>query len=234
CVTTEELFPRVIITRRVKDDGNRYFGPYTNSSALRESLRLIRRAFRIRSCNKKLKGMERDRPCLNQHLEQCESPCSGRIQQNEYASLVRDACVFLEGRQGHLAVRIEREMAVAAEALEFERAARLRDQLQSIRKLTERQTVISTRDIDQDVIAVSRDGGSVCVQLLLVRFGRLIGEDHFFLEGVTDERPEDDLEAFVKEHYRDVTYVPKWILVSHEPAEKHLLEDWLSLKRGSK
>jgi len=234
CVTTSEPFPRVIIVRRVKQDGNRYFGPYTDSSALRESLRLIRRVFRIRSCSKKLTGSERDRPCLNLHLGQCESPCSGQIRRDDYTGLVRDACLFLEGRQESLARRIEKKMLAAAEATDFERAARLRDQLQSIHKLVARQKVISTKNIDQDVVSVTTEAGSVCVQLLFIRSGKLVGQNHFLLDGVADEGTEDSLEGFIKRYYRDAAYVPKEILVSREPAEKPILEDWLSLKRGSK
>ena len=234
CVTTSEPFPRVLVVRRVKQDGNRYFGPYADSSALRESLRLIRKIFRIRSCNKKLTGQEHDRPCLNLHLGQCESPCSGRIAREAYAGSVRDACLFLEGRSESLAASLEKEMAAAAEALEFEKAARLRDQAWSLHKLVARQKAISTRQADRDVVSVSIDGDSACVQLLFVRSGRLIGDERFFLDGVTDEGAEAGLVGFIKQYYRDAAYVPAEILVSHELPERAILEEWLSLRRGSR
>ena len=234
CVTTSEPFPRVLVVRRVKQDGNRYFGPYGDSSAMRESLRLIRRVFRIRGCNKKLTGEERDRPCLNFHLGQCESPCSGRIAQDAYRALVRDTCSFLEGRGESLVASLEKEMGAAAEALEFERAARLRDQTWSLRKLVERQKAISTDQTDRDIVSASVEGDSACVQLLFVRSGRLIGEERFFLDGVTDEGAEAGLVGFIKQYYRDAAYVPKEILVSHALPERAILEEWLSLRRGSR
>lgn len=236
CVTTSETFPRVIITRRSKQDGNRYFGPYTDSSSLRESLRLIRRIFRIRSCNKKLTGAERDRPCLNVHLGQCDSPCSGAITPEQYAEMVRDTCLFLEGRQDSIARRLEGQMQEAAESLEFERAAKLRDQLLSIRKLTEKQKIINTDDVDQDIVSLLSENGLTCVQLMFIRSGRMIGQKQFYLDGVVAEEdsPEANLTEFIKQYYRDATYVPKEILVSHKPEEWPVLEDWLTIKRGTK
>lgn len=234
CVTTSEPFPRVLVVRRVKQDGNRYFGPYTDTTAMRETTRLIRKVFRIRSCNKKLTGLERDRPCLNLHLGQCDSPCSAKVSREEYAELVRGTCEFLEGKRESLALRLEQEMMAASESLEFERAAKLRDQVESIHKVVEKQKVIDTDATERDVIALHADGGSVCVQLLFVRTGRLIGQEHFSLEGTAEEEPSAVLNEFVKQFYRDATYIPKEVLLSHEIAEKPIFEEWLSQKRGSK
>jgi len=234
CITTSEPFPRALVVRRAKADGNSYFGPYADSAAMRESLRLIRKVFRIRGCNKKLTGEERDRPCLNLHMGQCESPCSGRITREQYAELVRDAELLLEGRQESLMEHLEQEMSVAADDLEFERAARLRDQIESIRRTIEKQKAISTDLADQDVIAVSLDSHSACVQVLVIRSGRLLGEEHFFLEGITEETPESILGEFVKQFYRDAAHVPREILVSHLPPGSAVIEEWLSLRRGSK
>ncbi len=236
CVTTSEAFPRVIITRRSRQDGNRYFGPYTDSHSLRESLRLIRRVFRIRSCNKKLTGAEKDRACLNLHLGQCDSPCSGAVSPEQYGETVRDTCLFLEGRLDSVGKRIEQDMDEAAESLEFERAAKLRDQLLSIRKLTEKQKMINTDSVDQDIVSLLSENGSTFVQLLFIRSGRLIGQKQFFLDGVVadEDTPEASLSEFIKQYYRDAAYVPKEILVSHKPEEWTVLEDWLTLRRGTK
>lgn len=234
CVTTSEPFPRVIVTRRVKQDGNRYFGPYADSLAVRDSLRMIRRAFKIRSCGKKLTGEETDRPCLNLHLNQCDSPCSGRISRKEYGKLVADTCQFLEGRQESLVSRLQREMQAASDRLEFERAARLRDTVESVKRLVGQQKAISTRLLDQDILAIKSEGQSACVQILLVRSGRLIGEEHFFLDGVSDESLEFSLGEFIKQYYRDATHIPREILVSHEPPEAEIIEEYLSIKRGSR
>lgn len=231
CVTVSEPFPKVAVVRRVKQDGNKYFGPYADTSAMRESLRLIRKIFRIRGCNKKLTGEERDRPCLNQHMYQCDAPCAGRISREEYAGLVRDATLFLEGKQETLVKRIEGDMLDAAENLEFERAARLRDQVEALRKMAARQKAISTDAADQDVLALAFEGDVACAQVFFVRGGKLLGEEHFFLDGMIDETSIDE---FIKQFYRDAAYVPKEILVSHEPEETAILEDWLSMKRGSR
>ena len=234
CVTTAEPFPRVLVTRRVKADGNRYFGPFADSQAMRESLRMIRRIFKIRSCNKKLTGEERDRPCLNFHMGQCDTPCSGRIGREEYAGLVHDTCLFLEGRRDSLVDRLRGEMIEASDHLEFERAARLRDQIEAMTKIIERQKAISTELVDQDVIAISADGNSAVAQLLFVRSGKLIGEEHFFLDGVSDETAETALGEFIKQYYRDATYIPREILVSHIPTDYDILREWLAVRRGTR
>ena len=235
CVTTSEPFPRVLVVRRVKQDGNRYFGPYADTSAMRDSVRLIRRVFRIRSCNKKLTGEEHDRPCLNYHMGQCDSPCAGKISREDYVKLVGDTSLFLEGRRESVMERLEQEMMDASERLEFERAAKLRDQVESIRRTVEKQQAISTDLSDQDIIAVSKEAASACAQVLIIRSGKLLGEEHFFMEGVTDETPKEMiLGEFVKQFYRDATYVPKEILISHEIDEAEVIEEWLSMKRGAK
>ena len=234
CVTTSEPFPRVLVTRRVKADGNRYFGPFADTQAMRESLRMIRRIFKIRNCNKRLTGEEQDRPCLNFHMGQCDTPCSGRIGREEYAQLVHDTCLFLEGRQDSLVDRLRGEMIQASDQLEFERAARLRDQVQAMTKVIERQKAISVELVDQDVIAISVNGNSALVQLLFVRSGKLVGEEHFFLDGVSDETAETALGEFIKQYYRDATYIPREILVSHIPADFEVLREWLAVRRGTR
>ncbi|HEY3297029.1 MAG TPA: excinuclease ABC subunit UvrC [Armatimonadota bacterium] len=234
CVTTSEPFPRVLVVRRAKQDGNRYFGPFVDSSALRESLKVIRRVFRVRNCNKALVGTESDKPCLNYHMGQCDAPCAGRVTQDQYTELANDTLLFLEGRQDSLIRHLQDEMTDASDTLEFERAARLRDQIDSLRKLMERQKMINTDLTDRDIVAISMDGAVSCVQLMSVRSGRLVGEEHFYLEGVSDETPDESLGEFVKQYYRDAVFVPREILLSHEPLERHILEDWLSGKRGGR
>lgn len=234
CVTTSDNFPRAVIVRRVKENGDRYFGPFADSATVRESLRLIRKVFRLRACSKKLTGAERDRPCLNFHMRQCESPCSGRISTTEYAQLVKDACLFLEGKIDSIIERLNEEMMNASEALEFERAARLRDQIQALQKIGEYQQAIRTRLADQDILAISLWEDIACVQVLFVRQGRLIGKENFFMEGVNDDLPGQVLEEFIKQFYKNAGYIPPEILTSHELAEVGILQDWLSLLKGAK
>lgn len=233
CVTTSEAYPRVIVVRRVRQDGNRYFGPYADSSALRESLKLIRRVFRIRSCNKQLaeSGEKRDNPCLNYHIGQCDAPCAGMIRYEQYDELVQGALLLLEGHQDSFIKVLERNMQEAADVLQFERAARFRDQIESIRKISERQKMISTEFTDQDIIAISAESSMTCVEVLSVRAGKLTGEKHFILEGIQDETPDESLTAFLKQYYKDAAFIPKEILVSHDPQEHDILEVWLSSVR---
>ncbi|MHB1458508.1 MAG: excinuclease ABC subunit UvrC [Armatimonadota bacterium] len=234
CLTLSEVFPRIIVTRRIKQDKNRYFGPYADAASMRESLILIRKIFKIRSCNKKISAEDQDKPCLNFHMKQCEAPCSGRITKDEYSELVRDVSSFLEGHQETLAAHLETEMASAAESLEFERAAKYRDQAQSIRTLLNRQKVISTDMTEQDIIAAAILENSACIQLFNVRSGKLTGRDRFFMDGALDESPEEIINEFIKQYYRDSAYVPKELLLSHEPIEYETLKEWLSSKRKTK
>lgn len=234
CLTTSEDFPRAVVVRRVKEDGNRYFGPFADSATVRESLRLIRKVFRLRGCSKKLTGAERDRPCLNFHMSQCESPCSGRISADEYTQLVKDACLFLEGKIDSIIERLNGEMIDASEALEFERAGRIRDQIQALQKVGEYQQAIRTRLADEDILAVSLYEDTACVQTLFVRQGRIIGKENFFMEGINDELPGQVLVEFIKQFYKNAGYIPPEILISHELDEVGILEDWLSLLKGSK
>lgn len=234
CVTLSELFPRVIVVRRVRKDGNKYFGPFADASALRESLRLIRKVFRIRSCNKKLAGTESDRPCLNLHLGQCDAPCSGRITREDYAQLAHDTILFLEGHQESILDRLQEEMESAAEELEFERAARVRDQIESVKKIAQRQKMISVEQTDEDVISVVDQNGLISAQVLSIRAGKLTGDEHFFLDGTIDESMESIVGEFLKQYYRDAIYVPRHVYVSHEPSEMAIIEEWLSGKRGGR
>lgn len=234
CLTLSEMFPRVIVTRRIKQDRNRYFGPYANASSMRESLILIRKIFKIRGCNKKIAIEDHDKPCLNFHMKQCEAPCSGRISSVDYLELVGDATSFLEGHQEILAAHLETEMTTAAENLEFERAAKYRDQAQAIRTLLDRQKVISTNLTEQDIIAAAVLDDSACIQLFTVRSGKLTGRDNFIMDGAFGESSEQIINEFLKQYYRDSAYIPKELLLSHEPAEVEMIREWLTLKREMK
>jgi excinuclease ABC subunit C len=234
CVTLSEPFPRVLVVRRVKKDGNRYYGPFADSSALRESLRVIRKVFRIRSCNKKLIGGESDRPCLNLHLGQCNAPCAGKIGAEEYGRLVEDAMLFLEGHQESVLSRFHEEMERAADELDFEHAARVRDQIEAVKKIAEKQKMISVEETDEDVISIVDLNGLISAQVLSVRAGKLTGDEHFFLDGAADESGEAIVGEFIKQYYRDAAYIPRQVLLSHQPPETAVMEEWLSGKRGTR
>jgi len=237
-LTTSEPFPRLLITRRVKQgDGNRYFGPFTNSHAVYGTMDLVYKLFPLVTCRKYWTNTENQRPCLYYHMGRCpEAPCANLADKERYAQGVRDAELFLSGRQEKLMKDLERKMEQAAEDLEFERAAKLRDQLNSIRTIVERQKVISTTLGDQDVMAVVADEAGACVQMFFIRGGKLIGQEHFLLEG-TDSGEEAMKEAtaeFLKQYYQDASFVPGEILLPTYLEESEIIESWLRQKKGAK
>lgn len=234
CVSTSETFPRAFLVRRVKQDGNKYYGPYASASTVTESLRLMRRIFRIRGCKKPLRGGECDKPCLNHHLGQCDSPCSGGITAEEYSEMVNTACSFLEGRLTFLIEQLKAKMDEASDEMRYERAGRLRDQMIAISRLDERQKAINTEDVEYDVLSIGFDGHLGCVQVLFIRSGKLIGQEHFFLKGADEDAPEEALGEFMKQFYKDSGYIPAEILLSHMPPDADVIQEWLTIKRSKK
>lgn len=234
CITLSEDFPRAILTRRMRKDKNRYFGPYPSSTAIKQTLDVIRRVFKLRPCNLTLKPGVTQKPCLNYHMGHCSGPCAGLITQEEYAESVQQAILFLEGRQTHLIRELEKEMMLAAEAENYEKAARLRDQIRSINLILEKQRVFSTTMADQDVIALISEEEDACAQLFFIRNGKLMGQEHFILEGTTEEELPEATSQFIMRYYLDAPYFPKEILLPREIDEMKIIESWLSDRKGQK
>ncbi len=228
-VTLQDTYPRVYITRRVQRDGGKYFGPYTNATALHETLKLLKRLFPIRSC----KTMESKRPCLEYHIKRCLAPCADKISREEYMVMIDDIVMFLEGRTEHVEKSLEQRMLQAADKLEFEQAGRLRDQLLAVQKISEKQRIV-TGVGDQDAIGMARSGIGVCVQIFYVRSGKMVGRDHFLLDGSDDETDEALLRAFLKQYYNQATFIPREILLPMEILEQELLEEWLEKQKNAK
>lgn len=228
-VTLQDTYPRVYITRRVQRDGGKYFGPYTNATALHETLKLLKRLFPIRSC----KTMESKRPCLEYHIKRCMAPCADKISREEYMVMIDDIVMFLEGRTEHVEKSLEQRMLQAADKLEFEQAGRLRDQLLAVQKISEKQRIV-TGVGDQDAIGMARSGIGVCVQIFYVRSGKMVGRDHFLLDGSDDETDEALLRAFLKQYYNQATFIPREILLPMEILEQELLEEWLEKQKNAK
>ena len=236
-LTTSEPFPRLLITRRVsQNDGNRYFGPFTNSFAVNQTLNLMYRIFPIVTCRKKWTNTEHQKPCLYHHMGRCpEAPCANLADKDRYWQGVKDVELFLSGRQEKLMKAMRQQMDDAAENLEFERAAKLRDQLQSIESVIERQKVVSTTTGDQDVMAVVSDDAGACVQMFFIRGGKLIGQEHFLLEGTEGENGIGEATAeFLKQYYQDASFVPSEILLPQHVEELEIIESWLRQKKGTK
>ena len=227
-VTLQDDFPRVFLTHHIRKDGARYFGPYTNVTAVHESLKLLRRLFPLRNC----KTLQ-DRPCLEYHIKRCLAPCAGKISKEEYGAMIRSVLMFLEGRTVDVEKELEYRMKKAAEAYHFELAARLRDQLAAVKKVAEKQNIVTGAG-DQDAIGMARSEIGVCVQVFFIRAGKMIGREHFLLQGSEDESDEALLAAFLQQYYHRATFIPREILLPMELTEAALLETWLAEKKGAK
>lgn len=236
-LTMAEPFPRLLVTRRVKTgDGNKYFGPYTSGHAVWQSLDLIYKIFPLVTCRKAWTNTEHERPCLYHHMGRCpEAPCASLADKERYWQGVKDVDLFLSGRQDKLIKDLEAKMETAAENLEFERAGKFRDQLNSIKQIVERQKVISTTTGDQDVMAVVADEAGACVQMFFIRSGKLIGQEHFLLDGTDSEGGlAEATSEFLKQYYQDASFVPSEIVLPTYVEESEIIESWLKQKKGTK
>ncbi len=226
-VTWSEEYPRVYPTRRVEKDGAKYYGPYASAGAMHETLALLKRLFPLRSC----RSMDARRPCLEYHINRCLAPCAGMVDVETYREMVKTVCLFLEGRSTDVEKDLKRRMLAAAEAMKFELAARLRDQLSAVRQVTEKQNIVTGAG-DQDVLGLARLGNQSCVQVFFVRSGKMVGRDRFLLSGGETESDGDVLAAFVKQYYNEVAFVPREILTPAPLPEQELLSEWLSERKN--
>ncbi|MGQ9496744.1 MAG: excinuclease ABC subunit UvrC [Desulfotomaculales bacterium] len=230
-ITVNEEFPRVLITRRQLQDGARYFGPYTRAGAVHDTLRLLKKLFPFRSCTRQRFGNRR--PCLNFHIKRCLAPCTGRVNREEYAAVIREVCLFLEGRHEDLVKDLTARMQEAAGRLEFERAAELRDQIQAIEQVVARQKIVSTRLEDRDVVALAREGDTGQAVVFQVRRGKLVAEESLPLRGTADKSEEEVLAAFIKQYYSRASFIPPEILLNQPLGdEKEVIAAWLAARGG--
>ena len=234
-ITMNEDYPRILMTRRVESDGARYFGPYSNVFSVRESINLVKKLFPIKTCKRILpRDIGKSRPCLNYHIKQCMGPCTGKVDKETYHALMLDVCSFLEGKQDVIITKMEKQMQDAAEALDFEKAASLRDKLRSLRHITEEQKVLSLAGADRDVIGFAADKTDTCVQVFFIRGGKLLGREFFIIEGTGEGELKDLASSFLKQFYNTVAMIPAEIIIAAEPEDSQVIEDWLSAKRGGR
>ncbi|MBP2640577.1 MAG: UvrABC system protein [Firmicutes bacterium] len=227
-VTLNEDYPRVFVTRRVLKDGARYFGPYTDAGAVHETLHMLKKLFPLRTCRQ----MNAGRPCLQHHIKRCLAPCAGKVCKREYAEMIQAVCLLLEGRSETVVRELRRRMERAAETLNFELAASLRDQLAAVEKVTEKQNMVTSSG-DQDVLGLARSAQGICVQVFFIRSGKMVGREHFLISGGEEEEDAEVLAAFVKQYYSRAAFIPREILLPREVPEQDLLAEWLSgLKAG--
>lgn len=226
-VTVNEEYPRVFLTHRVLKDGARYFGPYTDVTAVHQSLKLLRKLFPLRTCRHL-----QDRPCLEYHIKRCLAPCVGKVTKEDYDVMIRAVLLFLEGRTEDVERELKLRMEKAAELFHFETAARLRDQLRAVQKIAEKQNIVTGAG-DQDAIGLARSEIGVCVQIFFIRAGKMIGREHFLLQGSEEDSDADILEAFLSQYYHRAAFVPREILLPLDIAadEKKLLKNWLTEKK---
>ena len=232
-LTTDEEYPRLVVARRVQRDGAAYFGPFYPATAMRETLRLVRQLFPLRTCRIKIDG-GKSRPCLQYYIHRCNAPCTSLETKEGYDQTVRDVERFLEGKNDGLAQELTAQMEAAAADEKFEQAARLRDRVQALNTVRERQKIISTEDSDQDIAGVVRQGQDACVQLFFVRRGRLLGRESFFFDRLSDSSEGEVLSAFLRQFYAREIVPPPEILLSVEVPEADLTGEWLAGRRGGR
>ncbi len=230
-----EDFPKVTIVRRMERDGSRYYGPFTSAYAVRQTLDLLRRVFPWLDCNREITGHD-PKPCLYFHIKRCAGPCIGAVNRDEYRQIIEGLSAFLEGDSEYVMERLDERMRLAAERLQFERAAQLRDQIRAASQIVEHQKVVSGKQEDQDVVAFAQDDrtGEACVQVFFIRRGKLIGRDSYVLEGVESDSNGELVAAFIQQFYDEAAYVPPSILLPKDIAEHQIIEQWLRSKRGGK
>lgn len=233
-VTVSEPYPRLLLTRQMKRDGAKYFGPFTSAGAVRDTIDLLQKLYHIRQCNKKLpKEQGIGRPCLYYQMKQCPAPCQNYISEEAYRESVQGVLDFLNGNTKQVVQELEEKMRLAAEEFEYEQAAEYRDLIESIRHITGKQRITNPNSttIDRDVVAMAVENGEAVVSIFFIRDGKLLGREHFHMTGVEEEQPSETMTAFVKQYYAGTPYVPKELLLESEVEERELLEHWLSQKK---
>jgi excinuclease ABC subunit C len=232
-IDISEDWPGVCITRRVQKDGARYFGPFANTGSVRKTLRLIKKIFPYRSCSKRIDGKDK-RPCLDYYIHQCLGPCIGAVEEDEYREVINQVILFLQGKQELILRELDAKMKAAAQRLQFERAALLRDQIDAIENVIEGQRIATTLRGEKDIIGLAQNETLAYVEIFFIRNNKLIGRDHFIMEGTQGDSPGEIMTSFVKQYYASASYTPSLILLQHPVDEPAVLSEWLAQQRGAK
>ena len=234
-ITTNEDFPRVYVTRNFAKDGDRYFGPYTNGTAVYEVMGLIKKLFPLRTCKKAIvEGGEPTRACLNYHINLCKAPCAGYISKAEYWEMIDEIINILNGTDTSIIKNLKLEMEKAAEELEFEKAAKIRDRILAIELISEKQKMFTVKEGDEDFIDLYTDEKDGCAQVFFVREGKVTGREHFMIENISDDPVKEVISSFIASFYGGTAQIPKTIYVPEEIEDQELIEKFLTEKRGSK
>lgn len=234
-VTVSEDYPRVLFSHTMKKDKNKYYGPYTSAGAVKDTIDLIHKIYKIRTCSRKLpKDIGKERPCLNYHIKQCLAPCQGYISREEYRRSVEEAMSFLNGNYGPVIKMLEKRMNEAAEQMDFEAAIEQRELLKSVKQVAQKQKITSSDGEDKDVLALAVQETDAVVQMFFIRGGRMIGRDHFFLRVAPHDTPDAILSSFIKQFYTGTPFIPREIMLPEEIEDRTVIEEWLGGKRGGR
>ena len=234
-VTVGEEYPRILFSREMKKDKSRYFGPYTSAGAVKDTIELLNKLYQLRTCNRSLpRDIGAERPCLNYHIKQCLAPCQGCVSKEEYRAQVEQALDFLSGNYGFILKDLESKMKTAAEAMEFEEAARYRDLYNSVKSVSQKQKITDSVGEDRDIIALSKDDTDAVVQVFFVRDGKLIGREHFYMMRVSGCEKTQILEDFIKQFYAGTPFIPRELMLQYEIGDMELIEEWLGKRKGSR
>lgn len=234
-VTIQEAYPRVLFSRQMKKDKARYFGPYTSAGAVKDTIELLHKIYKIRSCNRNLpKDMGKDRPCLNYHIQRCAAPCQGYVTPEEYGKNIKKVIEFLNGNFDPVLRDLEKKMYQASEDMDFEAAIEYRELLNSVKQIAQKQKISNSDGEDKDVIAMAADEGDAVVQVFFVREGRLIGRDHFYLKVAYEDKKPEILSSFVKQFYGGTPFIPRELMLQTEIPDQDMIQDWLTAKKGQK
>jgi excinuclease ABC subunit C len=230
-IDLKEDWPTVTYTKSMREDGARYFGPFTSSWSVKQTLKILESIFRFRTCSKPITGADK-RPCLKYHLGHCLAPCTGAVSKKEYQEAITQIVLFLEGKRDKIIREFEQQMRTAAEALDFERAAQLRDRIGAIKNVIEGQKIAAKVSGDEDAVAFVTDKDQAYVQVFFVRGGKLIGRESFVLTGANAEEPKEIMTSFVKQYYASATDIPPLLLLQYPIDDKDAIRDWLKQKRN--
>jgi excinuclease ABC subunit C len=234
-VTVGEAYPRILFSRDIKKDRSKYFGPYTSAGAVKDTIELLNKICILRTCSRKLpEDTGKDRPCLNYHIHRCAAPCQGYISREEYRTRVDSALEFLNGNYAPVIKDLTAKMTEASEAMEFEKAIELRELLNSVRQIAQKQKITYSDEEDRDIIAIANDDTDAVVSVFFVRGGKLIGRDHFHVRVGTEDQTSSLLAEFVKQFYSGTPFIPREIMLQEPIEEMDVLEEWLTKKRGRK
>jgi len=234
-VTLGEVFPRVLFSRQIKKDKSKYFGPYTSATAVKDTIEMLQKMYKIRTCNRNLpKDIGKERPCLNYHIHKCDAPCQGYITETTYKESIDMVITFLNGNYQPILKDLESKMLKSSETMEYEKAIEYRDLMESVRQIAQKQKITNFDGEDKDIIAMANDDKDAVVQIFFIRSGKLIGREHFYVKIATEEKRSQILATFLKQFYSGTPFLPKEVMLQEEIEEHEVIEEWLTKKRGAK